>query len=218
MITSVIGIVFMKEQKANKEIDIEEKRGLELLLRTGTDSIKTVSKNPLLKSFILSTLLSSFGFIAINSYTSKLIEISIDSSYIGLIISAASVVSILFTLVLSKLNLTKRSFFFLGLLGACALILIGIFNNPILLVALLIMQVAFLSVFEIGKQTRLNDLIETNRATTLSIFSLIGSISGVLGTVIFGYLADEFNIPFTFLIGGIAILFGVIFVPKGKDF
>ncbi len=80
------------------------------------------------------------------------------------------------------------------------------------------MQVAFLSVFEIGKQTRLNNLIEANRATTLSVFSLIGSISGVLGTIIFGYLADRFNIPFTFLIGGVAILFGVIFVPRGKDF
>lgn len=214
MITSAIGIIFMREQKEIVYNDIKEMRGLELLLHTGKESINSVSQNTLLRSFVISILLSSFGFIAVNSYTSKLIEISLNSGYIGFIVSASSLVSILFSLLIVNLKLLRKLFIPMGVLGAFVLLMIGMTNSSILLIILIILEAVFLSVFEIGKQTELNNLIEKNRVTTLSVFSLIGSIGSVLGTLIFGILADRLNIQVTFSIAGVAILLGVLMVSK----
>ena len=64
-----------------KKQDMIDKYGLEALLQMGVNSFKDILKQGQLKTILFSTLFSSFGFIAVHSYMSKIIEISTDSKY-----------------------------------------------------------------------------------------------------------------------------------------
>lgn len=155
-------------------------------------------------------MITAFAGIAINSYSSKLVEITLGSKYIGLIISLSSLASITFTLLLNKFKLLQKSYLNLGLLAGLSLIVIGFNPIPLLIIIVFIIQVVALASFDIQRQTQINNNIDKNRATVLSVFSFAGSISGVIGTLMFGYLADLRGIQFTFFIAGIAIIFSIL--------
>lgn len=212
--TVIIGMLFMKENKGNDEKQISEKRGLEAIIDIGSSSFKQVFNQTGLRLLLISVLLTSFAGIAINSYSSKIVEITLNSKYIGIIISISSLLSILFSVVLSKLKLFGKLLFPLGVIGGIGLILVGLNISPIFTIIAFIIQVFILASFEIERQTKINNEITKNRATTLSIFSFVSSIAGVFGTIIFGLLADNMSIYFTFLIAGVFILLSIIPIRK----
>lgn len=210
IITVIIGVLFMKENLGDEKKEINEKKGLESLLGIGLSSVKNVLDQSNLRVFFLSVLLTAFAGIAINSYSSKLVEITLGSKYIGLIISLSSLASITFTLLLNKFKLLQKSYLILGLLAGLSLIVIGFNPVPLLIIIVFIIQVVALASFDIQRQTQINNNIDKNRATVLSVFSFAGSISGVIGTLIFGYLADKISINFTFAVAGFAVLIAIL--------
>ena len=199
----------MKENVKAKK-DIKYKMGLELFWKVGSDSVKYILHNRKLRILLISILLSSFAFICINSYTTKFIEISLGAKYIGLIISISSISSILFTMLINKVFDLKKFYICWGSLGSIALILIGILNVIWLFVVLFILQVVGLANFDIQRQTEINSAVNKNRATSLSAFSLIGSVSGVWGTLLFGIVADKYGIPTSYSVSGILMLLSVL--------
>lgn len=216
IITVIIGILFMKENLGEEKKEINEKKGLESLLVIGLSSVKDVLNQSYLRVFFISVLLTAFAGIAINSYSSKLVEITLGSKYIGLIISLSSLASITFTLLLNKFKLLQKSYLILGLLAGLSLIVIGFNPIPLLIIIVFIIQVGALASFDIQRQTQINNNIDKNRATILSVFSFAGSISGIIGTLMFGYLADLRGIQFTFFIAGIAIIFSILPLIKKR--
>lgn len=213
IITAIIGFLFMREnEKKSEASESAELKGLELLLFTGKDSLGIIKDNATLKYFLLSFLFSSLAMISINSYSSKLIEIETGSELIGVILAISSLVSILFSIYLSKKKLIEKTYFGISLTSVVALVLIGIVSNPLIILFLFVIQVAGLSVFEVERQKIINRNIDRNRATVLSIYSFAGSISGVIGTLLFGFLADITSIKFTFSVAGILILIAITII------
>ena len=206
VITVIIGMLYMKENTGDDNRGVIERKGLESFWGIGFSSIRNVLNQSTLRVFFISVLLTAFAGIAINSYSSKLVENTLGSKYIGLIISLSSLVSILFTLLLNKLKLLQKSYLFLGFIAGISLIVIGFNAVPFLIIIAFMIQVVTLASFDIQRQTQINSYIDKNRATVLSVFSFAGSISGVVGTLFFGYLADLRGIQFTFIIAGLAII------------
>ncbi|MDD3647720.1 MAG: MFS transporter [Candidatus Dojkabacteria bacterium] len=208
------GLLFMKENKSSIHKDISELKGLEALKKIGVSSIKEVCGNKILKKFFLSLIFSACGFIAVNSFSSRLLADNLGSANVGIITSISSIFSILLILILKKKKLLERLYLICALIGAFSLISIGIYNDQNMILLLMIIQVGMFAVFEIQRQKMLNDNIQFNRATILSVFSFAGSASGMIGTIIFGYLADVINIRFTFSIAGIFMLLSIFLLRR----
>ncbi len=210
IITALIGYIFMNENKGDIKRHDSVKRGLERFISIDFSAISVVVTKSTLRYLFVSVFLSALAMIAVNSYSSKLIELMLDSKFIGIIVSAGSLISILASLALNKLQILDKVYLYFGLLGAMSLVLIGIVSNPFWIVVFFLIQVTALALFGIQMQTLINNNIEKNRATTLSTFSFIASVSGVVGTLVFGYLADSFSINATFSIAGVLIFLSTI--------
>lgn len=209
VVTVILGSLFMKENWGNEKRNSKEKKGFESLIEIGLSSIKSVLGQRDLKTFWVSFLLTAFACIAINSYSSKLVELTLGSTYIGVVISLSSLATILFMIIMNKFKIIQKSYLVLGLIAALSLIIIGFNPDPVIVIVLFIVQVVTYASFDIQRQTQINNSINKNRATILSVFSFAGSISGVVGTIIFGLLADKVGISFTFAIAGIFIILGL---------
>lgn len=212
--TVIITTIFLKENRITKQNELSNKKGLEVLLEIGLNSIKTSFNSIHLRIILLSSFLSSLAMICINSYSSKLIELNVKPELVGIIISASSIVSIIVSVLISKFKSLKSNFISISILGSVTLILLGVVDNPVLITFLFIVQTALISVYFIQQRVKFNELVRNNRATMISILSLVGSISGVIGTILFGYLADALSIKATFGISGIFMLMSVIVLKK----
>lgn len=210
VITVIVGVIFMKSDYNDEPRTLSEKRGLESLIGIGKSSIKNIFNSEQLRLFFASVLFSAFAFIAINSYGSKLIELTLNSESVGLVISVSSIISIVFAVTINKVKFLKRNYLSISCLGVLALLIVGLTKNPYAIVISFIVQVMIFAVFEIQRQTQINNNIDKNRATVLSIFSFAASISGIVGTVFFGYIADKLGINMSFAIAGLAMIGAII--------
>lgn len=202
----LIALFFMKEDVSNIKRTESEKRGFEMLKDIGKDSVKSIFKSKTLKVLAVGTVFYSLASIAVYTYSSKFLEIGLGASRIGIVISMGSLVSIVASFLVNKLELLEKWFFGLGVIGAVSLIVLGVASGEWLLIVLFITQVVCLSLFGIQYQTAVNRNIKSNRSTMLSIFSFMNSIGGVLGTLVFGVLADILTVKLTFSVVGIVML------------
>ncbi len=210
MITLIIGGIFALMLKDTEEKHIEEVNPFELV----KDGTKLLRENKSLKRIMLLGILTSPVLHILNYlYQPYFKEANVEITYFGIIFSISVLLAALFSKYAYKVEELlgmKRAVFLATILPGILYVLMGFIIHPIASVLLFITLRSVSSIrsplFSEYKNIHIKSY---NRATVLSLISMVSSLYAVFFRLIVGKVAD-IHFSYAFIMIGAVIIFGAI--------
>lgn len=209
---AILVLTFVVAFFAMKDVGFTAARGKHPLQEIGTilnNSITHGLKNPPVRWIMLTSLFTGgvmfYAFYAMQPYLLELYGNSEAYGIAGLaaaIVAGAQIAGGLLAPYFGRFVKRRTSALFVGLvLSTLMLLLIGLFPNFWIAIALLTVWGLLFAVMMPIRQTYLNGLIPSKqRATVLSFDSLLGSAGGVVTQPVLGKVADVWSYPASYLV------------------
>jgi MFS family permease len=214
IVSLVAVLLFMHEKPIKRELSLSFINGLNQLMITSKDSINFGLRHKVVLWLIFSSMISLFAFQPLNMYWSpRLSALAGNQVWIlGWVWVGVTLSMMLGSFLVKKL--LKREKSYLSVFTITVLFL----AVPTLLASMFDIFAVVLSgflVYEIGRgmlkpvhKSYLNLHIPSEkRATILSFDSMMGKLGAAGGLVILGFIANKYSIAYSWLAGGILLLF-----------
>lgn len=187
--------------------EVKDNKGEEACNESFKNIFRSVIKNKRLLLFLIATGLLSETHQTITVFLNQLKyeSVGLSNSAIGILFGIMSILGLVacFSEVITKKLKILGSFITLTTIPITSCLFLFFSNNiPITITSIMMLQIANSIFTPFREELQNRQVTATNRATALSIHSMIINCTAIIVSLLFGYLSD-IKLTYAFLFGGI---------------
>lgn len=194
----------------DKNEKTKEKNGTKYLIK---ESVNLLSKNKLLKAILLSEIIIvPTADILAESHPEYLSNMGASTTLIGIYTAIMCLFAIIGNKIASIYKKQIKVFFIYSLFFSISLIFIGVLNNYLSILFIIMFQCFFCVTNNIYNTTIQNECSDSYRQTVLAVFTFIISISEMIICTITSFIFNRMGLGLSYIILGMVCIIELVIV------
>ena len=194
----------------DKNEKTKEKNGTKYLIK---ESVNLLSKNKLLKVILLSEIIIvPIADILAESHPEYLSNMGASTTLIGIYTAIMCLFAIIGNKIASIYKKQINVYFIYSLFFSISLILIGVLNNYLSILFIIMFQCFFSVTNNIYNTTIQNECSDSYRQTVLAVFTFIISISEIIICTITSFIFNRMGLGLSYIILGMVGIIGLVII------
>jgi len=170
---------------------------------TDRNWFKYIKKRKPLTILAFACFIYGIGAVVINSFSGKLILLSVGGEAAQLVLFLIGAVGVAGSLYARRVNNIKFAYWFTFLIGSLFYGAAGLFIGNGVFAVLMVIKSFFFAIQQISSDIVTMSMIKRHRATIISFYTMIVIIGSIIGTLIFGTIADKSGYAIVWIISGL---------------